>query len=367
MFSEYVLILVWVGFMAVMSNSANVKKYEMVNGKMEIRHKLWFAILVFAPVVWMAGHRGHFGDTGAYLNTFLGMPDSLSDIPQYVAANVTKDKGYYIFACIIKAAIGNNTTLYLLILAAIQASCLMIVYRKYSTDFTVSVFLFLASADYYSWMFNGIRQFTAVTIVFAATSLMLKRKYVLLLAVILFASTFHQTALLMIPIVLIAQGKAWNKRTLLFLGMAILAVAFIGQFTNWMDDALASTQYANVVSDYTSWNDDGTSPLRVAVYCVPALLAFAGRKTIAECDDPLINMCTNMSLVTAGLYLISMFTSGIFIGRLPIYASLYNYILLPWELNHMFADSTGKLLKYAMVAFYLMFYYYQMHIAWGAM
>jgi hypothetical protein len=98
---------------------------------------------------------------------------------------------------------------------------------------------------------------------------------------------------------------------------------------------------------------------------MPAVFAFMGRKAIERTNNPLINLCTNMSLITAGLYLISVFTSGIFIGRLPIYASLYGYILLPWEINYMYKDSSRFMVYGLMILFYLVFYYYQMHLAWG--
>ena len=79
-------------------------------------------------------------------------------------------------------------------------------------------------------------------------------------------------------------------------------------------------------------------------------------------DDQLINLCTNFSLVTAGLYLVSMFTSGIFLGRLPIYTSLYSYILLPWEIENLFIRESKRLMYVAMIVGYLGFYYYQMHV-----
>lgn len=191
---------------------------------------------------------------------------------------------------------------------------------------------------------------------------MLRNKYVSLILVILLASLFHQSALIMIPIVLIAQGKAWNTRTLLFIAIIIIAVLFVGRFTSLLDAVLEETQYASVVSDYTSWNDDGTNPIRVLVYSLPAILAFLGRKRIMYEDDQLINLCTNFSLVTAGLYLVSMFTSGIFLGRLPIYTSLYSYILLPWEIENLFIRESKRLMYVAMIVGYLGFYYYQMHV-----
>ena len=354
--SPYILILIWIGFMALLSGKLRVVKEETVCGEQMPRYIWLFAFIAFLPIIWMAGTRGYVGDTYAYIRDFSIMPDTWRGLPYYLAGQ-TKDTGFYLFSALIKLVIGNQKVVYLTIIATIQGICVLSVFRKYSYNYVCSVFLFLASTDYISWMFNGVRQFLAVTIVFAATTLMLKKKYVALLFVILLAAAFHQSALIMIPLVLIAQGKAWNKRTLIFIALAILSVLFVNQFTNLLDTMLSDTQYSNVVSDYTAWNDDGTNPLRVAVYSVPAVLSFILRKKIEETDNLLINFCTNMSILSMGLYLVSMVTSGIFIGRLPIYVSLYGYILLPWELDHLVTAPSRKFAYAGMIVAYLGFYY----------
>ena len=249
------------------------------------------------------------------------LPNTFSELVAYMPT-VTKDKGFSFLSGLIKIVFGENTTVYFLVLALFQSLVLVAVYRKYSSQYLVSVFLFVASTDYLSWMFNGIRQFTAVTLLFAATGLMLKKKWIPTLVIILLASTIHQSALLMIPIVIIAQGKAWNKRSVIFLVAALIAIVFVNQFTNILDSMMQKTQYANLVSDWNVWGDDGTNALRVLVYSIPTILSFIGLKYIRAEDDPVINFCTNMSIISTGIYIVSMFTSGVFIGRLPIYASL---------------------------------------------
>lgn len=62
-----------------------------------------------------------------------------------------------------------------------------------------------------------------------------------------------------------------------------------------------------------------------------------------------------MSIVSASIYLVSMFTSGIFIGRLPIYCSLYSYVLLPWEIKHLFNEKTDK--QCGHLVYYCMYVY----------
>lgn len=364
MINQYILILIWVGVMALIAHQLRLKKMVMVSGKWEARFPWLLAFITFFPIIWMAANRGMIGDTPVYADAFASMPESFSLIPEYMK-DISKDPGFYCFAAIIKTIIGNNKVLYFFILAAIQGVILVSVYRKYSEDFFMSVFLFLASTDYISWMFNGVRQFMAAVFIFAAAGLMIRRKLVPAILVILFASLFHQSALIMIPIVIVVQGRAWNARTLVFLALTVLAILYVDRFTTLLDDALAYTQYENVVSEYTAWHDDGTNPLRVAVYSVPALISFFGREQIKYENDPLINLCTNMSIATAGLYLISMVTSGIFLGRLPIYCSLFNYILLPWEIRHLFTRQSGRLIYVVMIFSYLFLYYYQMHNIFG--
>ena len=61
--SEYILILVWLGFMAIMANAGAGKRTELVCGEQVQRYSWLFAFVVFVPIIWMAGHRGYIGDS----------------------------------------------------------------------------------------------------------------------------------------------------------------------------------------------------------------------------------------------------------------------------------------------------------------
>lgn len=78
------------------------------------------------------------------------------------------------FTVILKSIIGNSDVLFFIIIATIQLMCIVYVCRKYSCNYWLSV-LFVASTDYMGWVHNGMRQFIAITIIFAATELLLKR------------------------------------------------------------------------------------------------------------------------------------------------------------------------------------------------
>lgn len=357
-------LICWVGTAWLFSRFYQISQCEYVLGERQERCVWPVAVVAFLPVFLQAAFRGDVGDTYAYKQMYKELPETFFGLLEMLPT-VTKDAGFTALSGLIKLLLGGNTTVFLFVIALIQSIFLVVVYRKYSTDYLMSIFLFVASTDYLSWMFNGMRQFVAVTLIFGATTLLLEKKWPWVIAVILLASTMHQSALLMIPVVFMVQGKAWNRWSVLFLGLALVAVMFVDRFTNILDDMMQETQYANMVTDWNEWGDDGTNVFRVLVYSVPTVLSLVGLRYIRAENDPVINLCANMSIVSTGLYIISMFTSGIFIGRLPIYASLYNYILLPWEISRMFEEKSQKLVNGIMVACYLVFCWYQMSVAWG--
>lgn len=359
---EYIFVLVWIGILAVFAKYVNVQKTELVDGVEITRYNWIFAFIAFLPIVFIAANRpANFTDTSAYRVAFNHMPDTFNELPSYLS-DKNKDQGFYFISSIIRILITKDATVYFYIIAAFQGIALVYLYRNYSPSYLVSLFLFVASADYVMWMCNGVRQFLAVTIILFATPFILKRKYIPAIAIILLASTMHRSALIMIPIIFIIQGDVWNKRTVLFIIAVIIVIVFVDQFTSFLDDTLSGTQYQKVVSDTEKYGYKGTNFLRVAVYSIPATLSFIFRKKINEEGSTIIKISANMSIISSGLYIVSMFTSGMFIGRLPIYCSLYGYIFLPWIIMKTSDEKAKGMIYFLMVVMYLIYYYVQVHI-----
>ncbi len=363
---QFLFLLLWPGILLFLGSQISCERQELVLGRQETRMLPFVAVLAFVPLIWIAGTRTSFVDTATYISIYRTLPSSLGQMSGYLET-VTKDKGFTVLGIVIKSLFGNDYTVYFSIIAILQGAALIAVYRKYSENFFLTLFVFIASTDYMSWMHNGIRQFLAVTVTFAATPLLLQKKYIPYCLAVLLASAFHQTALMMIPIAFIVQGKAWNKKSLLAIAAMTIAIAYADQFTNLLDSALEDTQYNNVVSEWSQAGDDGTNLLRVLVYAVPTILSIVGLPYIQEVNDPVVNLSCNMGILSTMLYCLSAVTSGLFIGRLPIYCSLYSSgILLPWLLRHMFSKGSQKYIYGIMIAAYSLFYCYQMHI-WGVM
>ena len=355
-------ILIWITVVALVYMLNGRYQYVTVNGYREKRYGKFAAVVMVLPIIYWAGTRGDVADTSAYREGFLAASSSLASIPQVIAGD-GQDKGFSVLNIVLKAIIGNKDVIYFLIIAALCVLCVTYTYQKYSYSFAWSVFLFVVSTDVYQWLFNGMRQFIPAAVLFACMGLIIKKKYIPLIIIILLASTVHLSALMMLPCIFIVQGKPWNKKTLLFLAAVVLAILFVDRFTDVLETLLANTQYDDVVQQFAY--DDGTNLLRVLVYSVPPVLALIGRKQIQKADNPIVNLSINMSIISMGIYIVSMFTSGIYIGRLPIYFSLYNYILLPWEIDNLFTKRSAVVLKIVMIGFYIAYCYYQMVVAWG--
>lgn len=353
--NELNFIFVWLAGWLVLSNMANFTVIENVNGKNVRCWGIAAAFLVFLPIFWIACMGRARSDTWLYISSFEAFTSNFGELVENLK-NAESGQAFDILQFVIKKIFGNNVTAYRVILALIHTVPVVLIFRKYSESYLMSIFLFVASAIHVSWMMNGIRQFVSTVIIFAATPLLLKRRYYAVIAVILFASMFHVTALLMLPIVFIVQGKAWNEKTVFYIVVSLIAMYVFDKYTGVMDFMLQGTEFEGAVENWQAIGDDGVNPIRVFINAIPMLLAFLGRNYIKYENDNMLNICVNMSVITTGLYLVAMVTSGIMVGRLPIYTSLYNLILLPNLIPKMFTESSERMVRILMIGFYMLYY-----------
>lgn len=356
-------LLIWPFIVGGMTFIISPQQEEIVLGRKCVRWHWLFAIILAAPyVVWAAYRTNSFGDTGVYRGTFNSMPVGLGQMADYVATR-PKGKGFVVFEYLLKTLISESDVFFFFVIALFQMFCLVLIYRRYSRSYWLSMFFFIASTDYMTWLFNGMRQFMAVCIIFAFLPLLVKKKYAAMTGVVLFAALIHISALIFLPFIFIVNGRAWNLRTIGFLIAVIVSFFFVDRITDFLVDTMENTAYEGDIEFLL--NDDGTNLLRVLFYSVPAIMSFVFRPYIDAANDPLINVCANLSVTAAGFYVFSLFTSGILMGAVPIYFSLANYILIPWLISEVFEPSSAVLMDTIFVGVYSFFFYYQMGTTWG--
>ena len=361
--TSYWLLLIWL-FGAGILLQGMPQKEELVSGRVQQRWFWFSAILLTLPYVLWAGYRTGGADTGSYARIFYNAPSTLASIPGILFSD-GKDTGFTALMVLAKAFGITEYQHFFLAIAALQMYCMVYTFRRYSQNFWFSIFLFVTSTDYISWMHNGMRQFIAVCMTFAAFDLMLRRKYIRFILIVVIAAQIHGSAYIMLPLAFIMQGKALNRKTLLTIVGAALCLPFIDQFTPILETLMADTQYSDIMTNEVWTSDDGTNIIRVAVYSAPALMVFFGWRYLVNSTDPAMNQCINASIITMAIYLVSMVTSGIYVGRLPIYTTLHGYMVLPWVIDQIFEKSSARLVKVVASIAYLGFCYYQMGVTWN--
>lgn len=359
----YVFMLIWVIIFGILANvTSKIVCVDSENMIYEQRVNLFFALMTFSVIIFFASLRSSVADTAAYVSMFKSYPSDLSQIDGLLNGVAKRYPGFLVLTVILKK-FTSDYNVWFTIIAVISGICVMIPLYKYSSNFGVSAFLFMASCQF-SWMFNGMRQFLVASIIFACTGLVLRRKFITYAIIVCLLSTIHTSALILIPMYFIVTGEPWNKRTMLFVGGIILAILFTSKFTGVLEDVVENTDYATSMEEFKE-TDDGTSIMRIAVESVPVIIAFVYRNRIKDKLTPIIKLSINMSLVASGLYVISKIArSGIMLGRLPIYFSMYNLILLPWLIKNIFNKEEKRLVYYLMIVLYIAFFYYQMVITW---
>lgn len=156
--SGYIWMLLWFLIYTALSAVLEVQQSETVCGVQTVRFtKLW-ATLGVLPLLIFCTLRGDIGDTYNYMHAFSEMPSTFSALPDYIQS-LQKDHGFFLLSALIKLLCGGQVRVWFCILAALQLWPLVKNYRLYSESYCISLFLFIASTDYISWMMNGMRQF----------------------------------------------------------------------------------------------------------------------------------------------------------------------------------------------------------------
>ena len=373
------IMLIWIMAVAYFFQPTMCTRTLAGDGEYEYRAGVGFMVVIFALPLFFIAIRSGFVDTASYIGEFEKVPTDMSEFSEFIHRN---DRSYFFHALqmLFKVYISDYAQNWIVAIAVFEAVFVLYGFRKYSCDPGMTVFLFMASGLVANWMCNGIRQFITVAVIFACTQWLLDKKWWFYLPVVLFMMGLlpitsklglpeppwflcgiHQAALIMFLACFFIQGKAFNIRVYLLAG-AFVVLVLSGGLNALLETSVEDTAYAKEMEYVQA--DTGTNIMRVAVEAVPCILAFAAKRRIEEEGaPPIIHLSINASNVTTVLYIASAFTSGIFVGRLPIYTEMYSLILLPWLIRHPYKQYKQELTIGVVVA-YLAYFFYQVNVVW---
>lgn len=316
---------------------------------------LAFAILIFALPVFFIGFRTYVADTSSYISAYESFPNQFPILKDDIFK--TRGYGWQLYLYFIKYILRLNTDWFLMVTAMFQAGALIKLYYKYSTDYPLSSLLFFLSVSFMQMM-NGLRQFFAICLILYFVDWVFKKKYIRFLIVVFIAISIHNVAIVWVAAVFLIQGRPANIRMLIFSFLIILAITFVDQFTNLLEDSISETSYAGYTNQFAS--DSGSNIVHTLLAAVPLVIVFIGRKKIGEIDDRVTNVLINISILETMTSLLANFTSGILIGRMPGCFSVFSYALLPRLFHQAFNEKDAKTMRALCILGYSAYFLYYM-------
>ncbi|WP_442594249.1 EpsG family protein [Neobacillus sp. D3-1R] len=301
------------------------------------------ALLVTACLVIVSGLRSNIGDTFFYKYTYVNNNFYWSDV------SLKEDYGFTILQILLKK-ITNDPQLLIFITALLTNVLIVIVLYKYARIFELAIFLYITTGAYMVSM-NGIRQYLAASILFIGTIFIVKGDWKKYIGIVILASSFHQTALILIPLYFIVRKKAWTSSTTIVMTIGIVFTAFFGQISTVLFTMIEDTQYGL----YSNFDEGGANFIRVIINGLPLVLAYLKKEELRRLW-PHIDIVVNMSII--GFVFMVISTQNWIFARFSIYFGLYNIILITWIVK-LFEKRSQRLFYLSLIILYLLLHLYE--------
>lgn len=313
-------------------------------------------LVIFGYVAYLAAMRTDMNDSTAYIHSFNLLPATWEAFQQRASsAKIGTDWAFDTVGILFKMFVSDDYHHWFALFAIAESLAFVYILRRNSVSILDCCYFFFCSAIYYNY-FSMMRQWFAVVMIFAASHYIAEGKFLRFTAVCLIVAQFHSSALMVIPLYFAAKGRAFSgKQILMIIGFAI-ALLFLNPIMDGLEDSLAGTTYDYAISAMA--DGYGSSFIRPLIAVVPVLLAFM---YVDETENPMINVCINMSMINFLLNLLASFTSGLYVIRFATYTSVFNMILYPYILNVSLTGSRRRSIKLLFYVVYMAFYFYQMN------
>lgn len=327
------------------------RKNERLTGYIYKEKFIWIILIVVTAV--FAGLRTRYNDTGTYLETYEYLVNSkfdFSDVEWTFGGNF----GFAIVNILLKS-LGFTNNGFLMVFAIVTYSIYIWFIHKYSTDFLMSIFLFMCLV--FTFPLAAIKQCVAVAFCLIAVDKAINKKWFWFVFWILIAETFHAYSIMYLIVPLMFFLPWQDKRTVMW----IVLFFFAGILLRPMLGTLLETT-ESLGKDYTveEFSGDGVNPFRLLVKLVPLVMSFILRKQINDSYyeyDRQDNVCLNLSFLNGEIMFIALFGTANYFARLANYFYIFPVIALP-RLFNMVKPKWRTPMKVAAIGCYLFFMWY---------
>ncbi len=339
-----------VGFFAFLANKQYNHAFATnpVTGKSgtgNLTSYYFFVFICVAILASVAGLRYYVGtDFGGY---YWGYTNYLRSLPERLAT--WDEPGIAIIAKIVNL-FSNDGAYFIFATAALTVSLFVFTLSKNTNDFFFVVMLYIFTSCW-SGCFNGVRQYLAAAIFFAGHKFIYERKFIKYCIVVFLASSFHISALVMLPMYFLITRKLDIKKIVFIMVIGIVLIYsydFIFGLVGILQDSEtggADTQYAQTE----------IHPLRIAISLAPILLYFF--LVLQKCTfSGKENFYMSFIFVSAAITIAT--SNSAYLHRAIIYFAPFiplslQYLINKFDKNQQFIIKAVALILYAIVWIYI--------------
>lgn len=242
--------------------------------------------------------------------------------------------GYRILNTIFAFFFGNN---YWIFFSFITFLTLFFLYKAIwneSKNPMLSLFMFLSFCLYYQF-FNQFRQMLAIAIVLYSYKYLKNKNIIKYIFFILLATSFHKSALIMIPIYWISMIKINKKIIIGYLFICVLAYFSIDVMRVILKDTYYGQMYFGSQYDIVGKSSTYLNLIFRVGLLVSTLLFFK------KIENPKTNILYHMAFLCTIVQILTV-RSYVF-GRVTTYFFVFYILLIPYIIETIFYDNIKKI------------------------
>lgn len=291
-----------------------------------------------------------------FFNYYMDFYSSRNESISYITEQ--RDFLFALITYITRNFISENFLVYNAILAVCTYAPILIVMRKYSFNFSITVLLYILSTACFR-PYNTVRQGIAVAIMFGAFPFLMEKRNKKFIFCSLIAFCFHPTSAIAACVMMFCHSDFLSRKIwyflVLFLGSGVALRSIWNRLMNLLNvigQTKMATDYADALSGST-----GVNILHVLVAVVPLVLMILYRNNLLNTEDnaeyEFNSFYMNCLLFYVGFVLIGMY-NPIF-ARMGQFFELYLLMLYPKLIEKVSGSSKKVMTIFVLTAYFAYF------------
>lgn len=349
--------LIWTGIIFIcLLIAERTMKYEYVSAigtRKYLPSKFW-TFVIFCILAGLYIFRWCNGTD--FFNYYMGFYSSGEQNLDYIRQN--RDILFSLITYVTRNFISDNFLIYNAILAVCTYAPVIVIMRKYSSDFKTTILLYIFSTAYFQ-PYNTVRQAIAVAILFGASPYLMRNQKFKFLICTMVAFLFHPTAVIAAIIMAFCRSDFLSRKVkvllLLFAGSGIA----LKSIWNSVIEILETVGQTKMAADYADalTGSTGVNTMHVLVVAIPFILVLIYKNNLLHnenrSENELNSFYMNCLLFYFCFVVIGMY-NPVFM-RMGQFFELFLLVLYPELIRKVFCSQKYLMVFLVVLAYFIYF------------